>query len=217
MKSKMLLLTAILIAVISLKLFIFYGQKKSITLPNPQIQQQHAPPPQFKVDSKTLPPKLTQALEKCLEQGHYQTDYPSSAPEELADYLQVYLANLSGPHNLWENRHLQRPEGQVVIMRLFVEDGKNGNFNKLMLYQEDENHLPQIMPIPQDEQINPSPAIIAKWAKIGTNIYHEIATSYQNPTGVDVFVQEVNGEVKEMAIHTPLHFVECLQPMPGSE
>ncbi len=215
MKKQITFLIAIFIAVISLKLFIFYGQKKSTAITPNFINRQVINPNKPSVVEQrtvanTLPESIALNLEKCIRTGQYQTDIPSSAPAKLNHYLHKHLVNLSGPKVLWENRHLALPDGTVIILRLFIEDGENGTFNKLMIYREaEDNQLPQIVQIPPEEQVNPAREIIEKWEQSGKTIYREVATNYQNSAGADVFLQEVNGEVKKMTIHTSHHYIDC--------
>ena len=55
---------------------------------------------------------------------------------------------------VFSNWHLQANDGSIYRVRIFREDGSNRTFRKLVLYKEDQTGFPQIVKIPEEEQIN---------------------------------------------------------------
>lgn len=128
------------------------------------------------------------------------------------EYITLLLIERRNTDHLGEEEHYCIVPAEVGRELVNDDDDDEVAAEEEEEEEDDENKLPQIVAIPPEEQINPTPAIIEKWVQSGKTIYREVATNYQNSAGVDVFLQEVNGEVKKMTIHTPHHFMDCPKP-----
>lgn len=91
-----------------------------------------------------------------------------------------------------ENTHFKK-NGEVYRIRVFVEDGQNTSFKKLVFFKEDEDGFPQI--ISTKGLINPSKEQIAELLKGGEVIHREADISIELKDGRSFNYSEVNGEI----------------------
>ncbi len=94
---------------------------------------------------------------------------------------------------LARNLHFKRG-GEIFRLRLFLEDGKEGTFEKLILLKENAEGFPVIQKIAEQDQINPSKEVWEKYLKGGEIIYKEIDQRL-SIGGREVTFTHVNGKL----------------------
>ena len=141
-------------------------------------------------------PSATTFIEHCLANGQHLTNLSDDAIQ-IRHYLLPQLAKLNSPHHLWTNIHFVGVDGRIYRLRQMVDDGEDGEYQKLILLVEDEDGFPTIHPLPQGiNPINTSPLDIAKLLGDASIIHREEAVSYQGESEEsDLFVERVNGEI----------------------
>jgi len=94
-----------------------------------------------------------------------------------------------------ENTHF-RKEGEVYRIRVFVEEGQNTSFKKLVLLKEDDDGFPKIV---KGSQINnPTKEQIEEILSGGEVIHHEADISLELKDGRFFNYSEVNGQVTKV-------------------
>ncbi len=94
-----------------------------------------------------------------------------------------------------ENTHFKR-DGEVYRIRIFVEDGRNTSYKKLVFFKEDEDGFPQI--IKEKELINPTQEQIDALLAKSEIIHNESDVSIELKDGRVFNYSQVNGEITKV-------------------
>jgi hypothetical protein len=79
---------------------------------------------------------------------------------------------------LAKNIHF-RKNGQVFRVRIFLEDGEQGTYEKLVYYKEDKDGFPRIVPLDDELAIRPTKKTIDTLLEGGEIIYDETETRFE--------------------------------------
>lgn len=96
-----------------------------------------------------------------------------------------------------ENTHFVKG-GEVFRIRVFLEDGDNGSFKKLVLYKEDKSGFPRIEKLPDDKRVNPSKEYIKSFLKNSKIIHHEMDIRYELKDDREISITQVNGKIVKL-------------------
>ena len=137
----------------------------------------------------------------CLEQFPEYEDFPSET--EL-------LSALENPDlkKIWTNTHLQLPDGEVMRVRVFIDDGPNGEIQRLAVYKEDEVGFPVLIEISDEEKTNPSAEVLQKYLTMGEAIHLEEALSVEQ-NNEEYFFERINGEIVRIDITSDRGLINC--------
>lgn len=137
----------------------------------------------------------------CLEQFPEYEDFPTET--EL-------LSALENPSlkNIWTNTHLRTPSGDVMRVRVFIDDGANGEIQRLAVYKEDEVGFPMLIELSDEEKINPSPEVLTKYLSMGEKIHLEEALSVDQDNE-EYFFERINGEIVRIDITSDRGLINC--------
>jgi len=124
--------------------------------------------------------------------------------------LTVVKSQISETAVLWTNTHIQLPSGVVQRIRVFNEDGENGSFKKLVLFQEDEDGFPVKLKLEESISTNPSSELVESYRAKGKVIYDEVATSIVLNDGHEIFEKTIDGKVIEKYKEGPSGRTNCL-------
>lgn len=93
------------------------------------------------------------------------------------------------------NTHFKK-DGEVYRIRVFVEDGQNTSFKKLVFFKEDDDGFPRI--IKDKQKINPSEEEIKSYLEGAAVIHQEADVSIELKDGRSFNYSEVNGKVTKV-------------------
>ena len=93
------------------------------------------------------------------------------------------------------NTHFKK-DGEVYRIRVFVEDGQNTSFKKLVFFKEDDDGFPRI--IKDKQKINPSEEEIKSYLEGAEVIHQEADVSIELKDGRSFNYSEVNGKVTKV-------------------
>ncbi|TNF01082.1 MAG: hypothetical protein EP326_05220 [Deltaproteobacteria bacterium] len=148
------------------------------------------------VDS-SAPPVLRKTLKKTEESKvvHSEEAKPSK-PHPVSDFCRSEKpfsgSDIVHKEAFAENTHFKK-NGEVYRIRVFVEDGQNTSFKKLVFFKEDEDGFPRI--ISTKGLINPTKEQIGELLKGGEVIHREADISIELKDGRAFNYSEVNGEI----------------------
>ncbi len=168
--------------------------------------EQVASDEQKTIGSKTLQLSLK---EKLANKSNLSTNVALLEQVQVACKRSVNIQN-DETRLLWFNIHIQLPSGVVQRIRVFNEDGENGSFRKLVLFQEDEDGFPVKLELNESESINPSLQTINKYKSRGQIIYNELATSTIINNATELFLQTIDGKIKKKYLEGPTGRQNCL-------
>ncbi len=110
-----------------------------------------------------------------------------------------------------QNVHIESEYGQVYRVRRFIDDGQNGEYERLVFYKEDETGFPYIVDIPEEHQVNPSEEIIAQYLAYGEKIFTQ--ETYLKESDEQSFLFEFeNDELIRVDVATPHGIMNCQKP-----
>ena len=101
--------------------------------------------------------------------------------------------DLLDSRNLWTNIHFKK-NGDIFRLRLFTDDGENGEYRKLVLMKEGPDGFPDII---EKREISPDDnelEVVKNYFKGGEVIYREEAVSF----GEDYFAKTIDGKIVEL-------------------
>jgi hypothetical protein len=172
------------------------GPRDQVTLP---VDEEHSLLIEELYDQKL--PEFEGLRQSCL---YRFPEFPGLPTEVELRHLLTH----PGQHRVWTNLHLKNDQEEVYRVRTFMDDGPNGTIQRLVIYKEDEAGFPHILPIPEDERINPSPEIIARYMSLGEIIHREEAIGLEfNET--DYFFEIHNDELIRLDITSELGHLNC--------
>lgn len=108
----------------------------------------------------------------------------------------------------WQNIHFETKDGDLMRLRIFIDDGANGDRKKLVLYKEDEDGFPNPVKIDDKDVWDPSVETMRKYIGDNKVLFDELAESMVFENG-DVFIKKVGGKVVEAQINTPSGNTQC--------
>ncbi len=137
----------------------------------------------------------------CLEQFPEYEDFPNETQ---------LLSALENPDlkKVWTNTHLQLPDGDVLRVRVFIDDGPNGEIQRLAVYKEDEVGFPVLIELSDEEKTNPSPEVLQKYLSMGETIHLEEALSVEQ-NNEEYFFERINGEIVRIDITSDRGLINC--------
>ncbi len=118
-----------------------------------------------------------------------QTNCPDIEPIKDVD--------IESKESLAHNLHYKK-EGEVFRIRVFLEDGDNGSFQKLVHYKEDRDGFPQIQPLPKDKEREPSAEYLKSFYKDAQILHDEKDYRLELKDGREISISEINGKIVKL-------------------
>ncbi len=102
--------------------------------------------------------------------------------------------NVQAVEQFGHNLHFKK-NGEIYRIRIFTEDSTEGSYQKLVYYKEDSDGFPQIIPIQEEESINPSKKQINSYLDSAQIIYESQDLNIQLSSGKSFSVTLENGTI----------------------
>lgn len=188
--NKTLFRTLCIIGLIILSYFSWKGQKKQTQQQFEKVKRQN----QKALDKTSLPkaPKVETAqkilMAQCIGRGN------NSAVSNPVGDLNVRAVN-----TIAQNIHFRR-NGETYRLRKFIEDGKEGSYEKLVFYKEDPDGFARIVAIPKEDEVNPTDETLKKYLRGGKIIYEEGDYQAQTNKGEILFTLQQGKLTKTLGL-----------------
>lgn len=108
----------------------------------------------------------------------------------------------------WLNVHLKTQDNTVMRVRRFLDEGPNGSFERLVVFQEDETGFPEIIDIPQEHQLSPSEDVIQKYLSLGERIFEDEGLIGEIE-GKNIFIELMNNQVTRVDVSSGDQLLNC--------
>ncbi|EQC49920.1 hypothetical protein M899_3009 [Bacteriovorax sp. BSW11_IV] len=108
----------------------------------------------------------------------------------------------------WQNIHFEAKDGSLMRLRVFMDDGPNGERKKLVLFKEDADGFPNPVIIDEKDIWEPSMETIGKYIADNKVLFDELAEAMVFENG-DVFLKKVGGKIMEAQINTATGNTQC--------
>lgn len=171
----------------------------------PQAQVGPWEKPENKTQVNKLNESLTNFRKFCLEE---YPEYEKTFPD--VQTLKNALLD-SNTRRLWNNTHLRNEAGEVYRVRRFIDDGQNAEFERLVLFKEDETGFPALMEIKEEHRKNPSKQIVEKYMKLGTPIFTDEAYGLDR-NGTNYFFEMTKGDITRIDVTSDKDMINCQLP-----
>jgi len=151
-------------------------------------QQRHVAPKSTKSATK-----ISQEKNKNLHIEKVNQEMRSHCP----DIQLIEPKNINSRESLAHNIHYQK-DGAVYRIRVFLEDGDNGSFQKLVHYKEDKDGFPRILPLPKGKEREPSPEYLKSFYDGAEILHDEQDYRLELKDGREISISEINGKIVKL-------------------
>lgn len=148
------------------------------------------------------------AASKNIKEVPIKTISQNKALEEktlLSKKCDDYKLTLSSPeletseNRRWSNYHIKYIDGEIYRIRYFYDDGPNGEYQKTVLYKEDESEFAHIIRVFKGFEVN----ALKDYFERGEVIWEEQAYE-ANLGGKPTYWRKINGEFVDLNIDEEL-------------
>lgn len=151
-------------------------------------------------DDSSIKMEIIFALKKCMSRSE-------DSDERFYSSVKKSIGNIQRQEPVWTNIHLEKNDGHTYKIRVFNSDSENGVVRKLVYFKDDDEGFPQIL----KKHLRPTSDLFTAYMKNGKIIYNEVATRYITDTGVEVFVQKIDDEIKRLKFSFMNKEIDCRQ------
>ncbi|MBK26696.1 MAG: hypothetical protein CME70_22035 [Halobacteriovorax sp.] len=137
--------------------------------------------------------KVSQVKSKNLHIAKVNQEMQSNCP----DIQLIDPKNISSRESLAHNIHY-RKDGEVFRVRVFLEDGNNGSFQKLVHYKEDKDGFPHILPLPKGKEREPSAEYLKSFYAGAEILHDEKDYRLELKDGREISISEINGKIVKL-------------------
>jgi len=109
--------------------------------------------------------------------------------------------NIQAVEEFGHNLHFKK-NGEIYRIRIFTEDSAEGSYQKLVYFKEDSDGFPEIIPIQEEESINPSQKQINSYLDSAQIIYESQDLNIQLTSGKAFSVTLENGTITRVNSNT---------------
>lgn len=159
-------------------------------------------------DQKHFNLSLVQSvLDECFR---YNSDVSKNfeSKDKFTSFTMTKLGAFKEKSFSWQNIHFEGKDGSLMRLRVFMDDGPNGERKKLVLYKEDGDGFPNPVKIDEKDVWEPNIETMAKYIGDNKVLFDELAESMVFENG-DVFIKKIGGKVMEAQINTPSGNTQC--------
>lgn len=112
---------------------------------------------------------------------------------------------------MWLNLHLKDKDKRIWRLRRFLDDGQNGEVERVILYKEDETGFPRIVESSENQKKDSPSKLFQQHLKKGEAVHTDEA--YTNLyKGSDYFFELTNGQITRIEITSSENHIDCQFP-----